>query len=397
LAFIGGGVAYGPALEAQLPESLGGKKTNPQISATSTEAPKTVTTSPSSKPSTSPKPSSGGSSGNTQQVLGAYGFSAGELVDLNQSTLDSRLSDFKNVGVKWVRMDIPWSQVQAGGPNSYNWDSYDRVVQSVQKHGLNMLAIVDYTPAWARASGCNLSEQERCRPADPNRFAQYAGAVAARYAGNGVNHFEVWNEQNHGSFWPTPNAASYAQLLTPTYKEIKAKNPNATVIAGGMAPALTGNGDEIGPADFVKGLYAAGAGNSFDALAMHPYSYPALPSFQEDWVGWQQMIAVRAVMAGKGDGNKKIWMTEFGAPTGGTGAGASQGNYNFSNNPDHVDHGLQAAIYADAIRLHKSYDWAGPLFFYGYRDMNWDASNESFFGVYGKPAYDTIKGAIGGQ
>jgi hypothetical protein len=66
-------------------------------------------------------------------------------------------------------------------------------------------------------------------------------------------------------------------------------------------------------------MYANGAKGSFDALGYHAYSFRELPDTYGS--GWSQMAQTspspRSMMIRNGDGNKPIWVTEFGAPSGG--------------------------------------------------------------------------------
>ncbi len=94
---------------------------------------------------------------------------------------------------------------------------------------------------------------------------------------------------------------------------------------------------------------------------------------------------MRSVMQANGDGAKKIWGTEFGAPT---------------NGPNGVTEASQAQAITKAYALWKSYDWAGPLFTYQGRDYGTDPSNrENFFGLLRhdfsqKPAYAAYRNAV---
>jgi len=326
-----------------------------------------------------------------------FGFSAGDLTELSPAELEKRLTDFNTIGVDWVRFDMAWSNVQQGGPTSYDWSDADRVVAAANAHGLHMLAILDYTPSWARPSGC---DDYQCAPADNGKFAAYAAAAVARYKSKGLKDWEIWNEPNHTGAWlPSPSASGYAGLLKASYAAIKQQDSNAVVITGGLAPTYTEDGN-IGPADFISSLYKNGARGSFDAVGDHAYSFPALPSLSEDWTGWQQMIQVRSIMQTNGDGSKLVWITEYGAPTNGPGAIGTASNFNFENNPDHVDEALQAQMATQAAQLFKSYNWVGPMFWYGYKDLGTDTgSNEDFFGLLRsdgskKPAYIAWQQAI---
>jgi hypothetical protein len=67
-----------------------------------------------------------------------------------------------------------------------------------------------------------------------------------------------------------------------------------------------------------------------------------------------------------------------------------------------VTEALQSVILADAITSYRSFgSWAGPMFFYSYKDLGTDPSTvENFFGVVrsdgsDKPAYATLKNLIG--
>jgi hypothetical protein len=78
--------------------------------------------------------------------------------------------------------------------------------------------------------------------------------------------------------------------------------------------------------------------------------------------------SLRSLMISHGDGAKKIWATEFGAPTNGP-----TGTY--------VSKATQAKMVTRAYRLFASYRWAGPLFFYSSRDMGSSTqTQENFFG-----------------
>ncbi|HWA64733.1 MAG TPA: hypothetical protein VG866_02705, partial [Candidatus Paceibacterota bacterium] len=162
----------------------------------------------------------------------------------------------------------------------------------------------------------------------------------------------------------------------------------------------TQNGD-IAPIDFLSELYQDGGKIFFDGVGFHPYSYPALPSYTQAWNAWSQMNdtnpSLRGIMSANGDSSKKIWLTEFGAPTNGPGITASVDDARLYQSPDHVTEDLQAKMVTDAARLAQGYSWAGPLFFFTYKDTG-TASNsiENFFGLVRydgskKPAYDALE------
>ena len=326
--------------------------------------------------------------------LGAemFGFSPGGAIQNQDATTLARdLDTMQSAGSKWLRVDINWAQIQSGGPTSYNWSAIDRVVEGATSRGMNVLGVIVYTPNWARPSGTSATYGP-----DPATYAAFAARAAEHYAALGVHAFEVWNEPNTPAFWtPAPNPAQYTRLLQAAYPAIKAADPQATVLSGGTAPAPS-DGTSYSPVDFLKRIYANGGGGFFDAVSHHPYSWPAAPGEAQAWSAWYQMYgtspSIRSTMVANGDGGKKIWATEFGAPTNGP-----SGSY--------VSESTQASMISKGYAEWKTYDWGGPLFTYSGRDLGTSTSTrENFFGVVRndfskKPsfaAYQTAAASAGG-
>jgi hypothetical protein len=169
-----------------------------------------------------------------------------------------------------------------------------------------------------------------------------------------------------------------------------------------LAPAYTGGGD-ISPAQFMTTMYQNGFKDTVNGVAFHPYSFPATPSWGEDWNGWVQMQQVHNVMVANGDGAKQLWLTEYGAPTNGPGPIATLLAPNFASIPDHVSEDYQATLAQQAVQAYRTYSWVGPMFWYGYRDKGTATdTNENFFGILRrdsskKPAYTALQQAVKGQ
>jgi hypothetical protein len=329
-----------------------------------------------------------------------YGIATGsDVLALDQPGLDDYFAGLKELGVGWARWDIDWNNLQPDSSEVTKWSDLDRVVTTAQKFGIKSLAVLVGTPSWARPPEC--SQSEMCAPLDSNDFARFAGQVADRYKDKGLNHFEIWNEPNYKDFWlPAPSIDEYKDLLGPAYTAIKAVNPAAAVITGGLAAVGDEEGN-IAPKSFVDGLYAKSAGSAFDAIAVHPYSYPALPSYETGWNGWQQLGPIHAAMTAAGDGAKKVWITEIGAPTGGSGEARTTADLGkFAYDSDFMTEAAQSEILADAIRLYESNGaWTGPLFWYSLRDKGGENTPENYFGLMRsdgskKPAYATFQSAL---
>ncbi len=300
----------------------------------------------------------------------------------------AQLANLKSIGITSVRIGADWAWISYAGQGTYDWAQLDQEVASVRAAGMSMDMVIMGTPAWAAVAG--EAGNDVAQPANPSLFGQFAAAVAQRYAPQGVQDFEIWNEPNNTVFWqPAPNPAAYVQILQAADSDIKAVDPGAFVITAGLAPESTQNGN-INEVTFLQDMYADGAKGYFDAVGDHPYSYPALPDMYEAWSGWSQMDATPAslesTMAANGDGSKPIWVTEVGAPTGG---------------PDSVGTASQAEELTQAIENAKSSSWIGALYIYTYEDSGGNpGTDEDWFGLLNadgsaKPAWSAVAAAIG--
>lgn len=317
------------------------------------------------------------------------GFSIGGGFQNESDTDMARdLDSMKDAGARWIRMDVNWAVIQAGGPSSYGWAPFDRVAAAARARGLSVLAEIVYTPSWARPAGAPAESP----PANLDDYARFAAAAAAHYAPLGVHAYEIWNEPNNASFWrPRADVVRYTAMLRAAYPAIKAADPGAVVVTGGMSPAVD-DGRNVAPLTFLRGIYANGGKAFFDAVGHHPYCYPAYAGDAQAWSAWYQMYgtspSLRSIMADNGDSGKQIWATEFGAPTGGP-----EGAF--------VAEQVQAAMLTRAFDLFPTYDWAGPMFWYSGRDLGTAPdTSENFYGILRhdfstKPAYAAYAAATG--
>ncbi|MFI7587856.1 cellulase family glycosylhydrolase [Spongisporangium articulatum] len=321
-------------------------------------------------------------------TVAPLGIAAGSvLAYASDAQREKYLQAAEDVGASWLRVDIAWTTVQLGGQNSYDWAPYDRLVSAAKKHDLKILGTIAYAPTWAQSSSC--AGNGMCKPRSASEYGTFAGAVAKHFAPQGVHAWEIWNEPNVPQFFqPAPDPAFYTSMLKSAYKSIKAADPKSIVITAGTAPAATAGG-MYSPLDFVKAMYAAGAEGNFDVIGTHPYCYEGkseCPEKTMTWSAWSQMSRtgtnLRSVMAAHGDSGKSVWATEYGAPTGGSGA------------PSEAQ---QAEMITDGLKLFGEYSWSGPLFVYSLQDRGTNAGDrEDWFGILRadgsrKPAFAQIR------
>lgn len=272
-------------------------------------------------------PPAGAVEATATDVANRAGMSAGPDI-LWESDADQAadLDAMRDSGATWMTLDIDWNHIQYDGPTTWRWNAAtDRAVLATRDRGLKIIGVAAYSPPWARRSDCPPGELH-CFPQNAADYGRFMGAAAARYGSNSpidrlrgtVQVWSLWNEPNHKEFsepWPDPD--KYAAMVKSAYAAIKAADPNAVVVTGGTAPAPdAADGTDYSPLTWLRGLYARGAGGSFDAVGHHPYSFPTNPLDAQWWNAFTQTKDLYDVMVANGDGAKKVWGTEMGAPTG---------------------------------------------------------------------------------
>jgi hypothetical protein len=283
----------------------------------------------------------------------------GSALGWSQAQLDRELDRVRQMGARWVRVPFNWSTLQMHGRGTYNWHPADRVVAAARKRNLYILAVVSYTPSWARPAGTDATHP----PTNVGDYANFLGAAARRYAPKGVHRWEIWNEPNIESMWtPGPSAKRYTALLRASYWALKVADPRSVVITGGLSPAADRRDhSQISPYTFLRKVYEYGGHGAFDQVGLHPYSFPYPATISEAWNPFVQARSLYALMQSKGDGRKRLAATEVGFPTGSSDRAVSLTK--------------QGAYLVQALRAWQAYSFDAPVFVYSMHDEGPDLSN----------------------
>lgn len=225
--------------------------------------------------------------------------------------IDRQIASLSATGATLARSDALWEATEPRPPRAgvhhYTWAFDDRITLVLAEHGLRWLPIIDYSPSWAQS----IRGVEHSPPIDDADYAAYAAAVAGRYGYGGrfwrghprlrslpVQTFEIWNEPDDPAFWrPAPDPRRYAALYSATRSAIKAVDPSARVIIGGLTD----------PRRFLPAVLHSDPGlrTRIDGVAIHPYGRnPAavLAAVRSD----------RAILDRLGLGETPLYVTEFG-------------------------------------------------------------------------------------
>lgn len=219
----------------------------------------------------------------------------------------------REMGAPWIVEYFPWSYIEPL-PGINDWRHADLVVDHANQQGLTVIARLGLVPDWARPKDSASSYLPRDRYDD---FGDFVHDFVEHFKGR-VDYIIIWNEPNLALEWGFQpiDPEGYTELLKIAYQRAKEANPEVQVLAGALAPTLAPPGSEWGMDDLVylRRMYAAGAGDYFDILAVHAYGwvYPADDSPDPAVVNFRRTELVRQLMVEQGDADKLIIITEGG-------------------------------------------------------------------------------------
>ena len=299
-------------------------------------------------------------------------FDYGIQAHMDSPAMAAKVMDMiKLMRFNWVKQQIEWFRFERA-KGQIDWGMMDMIINTADAKGIKVMFSIVKAPDWARPPNTDFSVEGP--PQNPQDYADFVRAVAARYCGRSLKAIEVWNEQNLYYEWGNEpiDPARYMQLLKAAYTAIKQACPSMIVISGALTP--TGAPPPLAMDDFayLEGMYQNGLRQYSDAIGAHPSGYnvppdatgchPNVQTFRgpcdnphHSWSFRQTMEGYRNIMVKYGDVNKRIWPTEFG----------------WASNPNPVpgyeyaaDNTLeeQAQFTVRAYQMMKNWGWVGVAF-----------------------------------
>lgn len=299
---------------------------------------------------------------------------------LDQDDWRKALSDIQKLGVKWVKLQISWKQLQPNGADeiSVDFKRLEIYIEEASGANLDILISVAKAPAWARSN-----QTEDGPPDDPQALANFINLMLNEF-GTSVDAVEIWNEPNLVREWQGQplNGASYMSLFTPSYSTINAysermktdpKTPRSVpvwIITAGLAPTGDSDGSR-NDRTYLQEMYNAGLGQYPDVfVGIHPYGWGNAPDAvccqaQGQGRGWDDdphffflnnIQDFRQVMVNNNHGANKMFATEFGYATWDAFPGEPPQPWMAFN-----DRWAQANYTVRAFELAQTFDYMGPV------------------------------------
>jgi hypothetical protein len=211
-------------------------------------------------------------------------------------------------GATSVRAAFFWSQAQPTGAETTDFTASDSIVLAAARHGLAVLPVVQFTPAWAAA----VPGEGGSPPGDAADYGRYLQALVGRYGPRGsvwsehpelkprpIRDWQIWNEPNIDRYWSTqPFAKSFVRLLRTARKALRKADPGARAILAGLPNKSWAA---------LRSIYGAGGRGTFDAVALHPYTGKPVNVVK-------LVMLTRRIMRRYGDARMPVWVTELSWP-----------------------------------------------------------------------------------
>jgi len=231
-------------------------------------------------------------------------------IDPQTALTQADLARMHRGGIGSLRIPVAWSQIQPSASGPYDWSQLDALVNLAEQNGVAIFPFLYSTPNWVAAKPTTLPVRTA---AQRSAWQAFLHAIVDRYGPGGsvgaipIRNWQLWNEENFFPFAEPVSAASYAQLIKAGAPAIRAEDPGAKVILGGLFAKPKGKASRAqAGASFLDRLYRTpGIKAGFDGVALHPYAPDTkqLRQYSEE---------IRSIMRRHGDAKTAFYITEMG-------------------------------------------------------------------------------------
>jgi len=247
------------------------------------------------------------------------------FVWFSESYINAEMQRIRASGVHWVRDDFNWNLIEARR-GTYDWTRTDNVMTASAKNGVDVLAILTFSPTWASTDPSGAGDRNY-PPSDPADYARFAAAVAARYGAHGafwaqhpelvarpLTAVELWNEPWGKWAWrPNPSPAAYARLARGAAAAVRATDPAMRILLPADLLQVRTDGTIV---PWFETLLKVDPTllRLVSALSVHPYPGPREKSPLDDsnprWA-YSRVLAARTLAMARGY-VRPVWITEIG-------------------------------------------------------------------------------------
>lgn len=235
-----------------------------------------------------------------------------DLSRLDAQGRENALRAMEAAGFRWLRQRFAWDVIEPV-KGRYQWDIWDEIVRDVTRHNINLIAVLDRSPAWARAE--EDADNPLAPPVNPRDYGDFVAELAGRYRDR-IQYYQIWDEPNIAPHWGarTIDPAAYARLLREGAIQVRTVDAEAVILLAALAPNVEAGGSNMSDLLFLEALYEQGAAEWFDVVAAQPYGFeqPVSAWPEVDRLTWRRTALLREVMEVHGDVTTPVWAVSFG-------------------------------------------------------------------------------------
>ena len=269
-----------------------------------------------------------------------------DLSHLDPASRERALAEMEEAGVRWLRTRFPWDAIEPER-GVFDWGLWDAIVEAATRHNLRLIAVLDGSPSWARAT--EDASNPLAPPSEAREYGAYVATFATRY-GAQIDHYQVWDEPNISPHWGSREVdpQQYGQLLREGAIQVRAADHGAIVLLAALAPNVEPGGANMSELAFLDALYALGADEWFDLVAGQLYDFvtPVDAPASPDSLNWRRAGMLRDMMVAHGDSGTAVWAVSFGLSEGDE--GVSYG-------------GAGDAVTQAVLSARQDWPWLGPM------------------------------------
>lgn len=251
------------------------------------------------------------------------------------------LNQVAQAGTSWVRSysAVSWVAVEPV-EGKRNWNALTKLeeeLRNITGKGMQTILSVRFTPSWAqKVAGYS------CGPIKPEKlgaFASFVHDLVVRYSvpPYNVKYWEIWNEPDIDPSLVSPDSpfgcwgdqndayyggGYYAEMLKAAYPQVKAADPQAQVLVGGLVLdcdprpgagcAAVGSSDL--PPKFLEGILRNDGGLYFDGVSFHAYDYYQGQSGQYGNSNWHSAWNTNGPVSGVKVAYLRNLLAQYGHP-----------------------------------------------------------------------------------
>ncbi len=305
---------------------------------------------------TGPAQASGPIGARTGPAQASDPIGAHSMLQLNDpySFMQTMFAEAAGMHASLIRLDVAPALIFPDQSEAPDFSGLDEVMALAQQYHLRVLADLFTIPPWmASCTASSSLAASRCAPDDATAYGSLITQIVS-HADPVIRDWEIWNEPDTSEFFSgTPQ--QYAMMLRTAHDAIKAVDPEANVLLGG----ISGTGGMA----WLSQVFAtpgADAIHAFDIANVHERSW--LDGLAGDIFSWRWFFGSHGFSG-------PLWVTEHGYPSDPafqydphyTGGLLSQGTYLTASIPTLIDAGASEVFVTERDNLTGQFASEGLL------------------------------------